>query len=60
MEVHELKDSCSRMVLTAPSALFKYKDEISASFLCRPGSAYLRTQDLQKNPSWDCSREHIP
>lgn len=55
MEVHELKDSCSRMVLTAPSALFKYKDEISASFLCRPGSAYLRTQDLQKNPSWDCS-----
>lgn len=54
MEIHELK-ACSRMVLTAPSASFKYKDEISASFLCRPDSAYLRTQNLQKNPSWDSS-----
>ena len=51
MEFGKLKGSCSRMVLTASTASFKCKDEISASFLCRPHSAYLRPQELQKIPA---------
>jgi len=55
MEFGKLKGSCSRVVSTASGASFKCKDENSASFLCRPDSAYLRQQELQKNPSCDCS-----